>query len=133
MAELHEREMDVLYGIAEGKRIPELAADLFLSTHTVRTYRRRLYRDLGARNAPHAVAIAYRRGILRIPERSDGCRYCGHRAEEHAGSIGGGDMACTRCPLGICPDPRRGSGRERSPELNRGGYPACNAKRGDPS
>lgn len=40
-------------------------------------------------------------GRERSPDGS-ACRFCHHSAEDHARSVGGGLMACARCPLGLC-------------------------------
>lgn len=60
------RERDVLAGLADGETAEETAARLYLSSETVRSYRKRVIAKLGARNGPHAVAEAYKRGLLRI-------------------------------------------------------------------
>jgi two-component system nitrate/nitrite response regulator NarL len=55
----------VLVGLAAGEEVSETARRLGRSLDTVKTHRRRLYKQLGARNAAHAVAIADRMGLLR--------------------------------------------------------------------
>lgn len=55
------REEDVLKRLAAGQRYKEIAADLSLSAHTVRTHLRRIYRKLHVRTKVEA-ARAYRRG-----------------------------------------------------------------------
>lgn len=44
--------------------------------------------------------------VADVPTASDACRFCGHGAEHHARSVGGGLMACARCPLGLCGEHR---------------------------
>lgn len=53
---LSEREIEVLEGIARGKRIKEVAASLGLSTTTVQTYLRRIYEKLQVHSQAEAVA-----------------------------------------------------------------------------
>lgn len=62
--ELSDRELQILTGLTEGKRNAEIADDLFLSADTVKTHARGLYRKLGARDRAHAVAIAFRTGLV---------------------------------------------------------------------
>ena len=61
---LTPRLVDTLQALAAGENLPETAARLCISEDTVKTHRRRLYKQLGARSGPHAVAIASRRGLL---------------------------------------------------------------------
>jgi DNA-binding NarL/FixJ family response regulator len=58
----------VLIGLASGEEIEESGRHLNLSTHTIKTHRRRLYRLLGAENGAHAVGIAMSLGLLRTAE-----------------------------------------------------------------
>ncbi len=62
---LTEREMQVLRGMADGKSNAEIGRELFVSEDTVKTHARRLFRKLGARDRAHAVAAAFRAGIVR--------------------------------------------------------------------
>ena len=59
------RELDVLRLVAEGLSTREIAARLWITEETVKTHIRRLHDRLGARTRAHAVAIAFRSGILR--------------------------------------------------------------------
>jgi DNA-binding NarL/FixJ family response regulator len=61
---LTERELQVLNGMAEGKSNAEIGRDLFVSEDTVKTHARRLFRKLGARDRAHAVASAFRQGLV---------------------------------------------------------------------
>jgi DNA-binding NarL/FixJ family response regulator len=63
--ELTEREVQVLRGMTEGKSNAEIGRELFVSEDTVKTHARRLYRKLGARDRAHAVASAFRAGLVR--------------------------------------------------------------------
>ena len=67
--ELTERELQVLRGMADGKSNAEIGRELFVSEDTVKTHARRLFRKLGARDRAHAVAAAFRAGM--VSERSE--------------------------------------------------------------
>lgn len=62
--ELTERELQVLRGMAEGKSNAEIGRELYVSEDTVKTHARRLFRKLGARDRAHAVASAFRAGLV---------------------------------------------------------------------
>ena len=51
--------------VSQGRSNAEIGALLFLSEETIKTYVKRILREMGARNRAHAVAIAFQRGILR--------------------------------------------------------------------
>ncbi|HEX6497928.1 MAG TPA: response regulator transcription factor [Micromonosporaceae bacterium] len=61
---LTERELQVLRGMADGKSNAEIGRDLYVSEDTVKTHARRLFRKLGARDRAHAVASAFRAGLV---------------------------------------------------------------------
>lgn len=61
---LTDRERQVLRGFAEGKSIPELAAELYLGASTVKTHTQRLYEKLGVSDRAAAVAEGMRRGLV---------------------------------------------------------------------
>lgn len=61
---LNERETEILAGAAEGETAVETGRRLFLSSETVKSYRKRIIAKLGARNGTHAVALALRNGLL---------------------------------------------------------------------
>ena len=61
---LTPREREVLTGIAEGKSIPAIAAQLYLAPSTVKTHVQRLYEKLGVGDRAAAVAEAMRRKLL---------------------------------------------------------------------
>jgi DNA-binding NarL/FixJ family response regulator len=62
--ELTGRELQVLKGMADGKSNAEIGRDLYVSEDTVKTHARRLFRKLGARDRAHAVASAFRAGLV---------------------------------------------------------------------
>ncbi len=72
---LTPRQTEILWMLARGNDINSIAADLFLSVHTVRTYVKQLLRDLGARSQLEAVVIAQSRNLIphqpRRPDPSD--------------------------------------------------------------
>jgi two-component system nitrate/nitrite response regulator NarL len=61
---LSEREQQIVQGFSRGLSIPQLAAELFIGTSTVKTYAQRLYEKLGVSDRAAAVAEAMRRGLL---------------------------------------------------------------------
>ena len=58
------REIQVLQLISEGMVNREIGKVLYLSEETVKSHVRHLLAKLRARSRAHAVAIAFRRGIL---------------------------------------------------------------------
>jgi DNA-binding NarL/FixJ family response regulator len=61
---LSEREREVLQAIASGATNREIAAELFLSPHTIKEHTSSLYRKLGVRNRAEAVQKAQRLGLI---------------------------------------------------------------------
>jgi DNA-binding CsgD family transcriptional regulator len=61
---LTAREGEVLKFAALGFTSAETGARLCLAPATVKWHRGNLIAKLGARNIPHAVAVAYERGLL---------------------------------------------------------------------
>lgn len=61
---LSERERQILQLIADGKSVPEMAADLYLAQTTIKTHIRRLYEKLGVSDRGAAVAQAMRNHLL---------------------------------------------------------------------
>lgn len=58
--ELTPREADVLTRIAEGRTNPEIAAELFLTVPTVKSYVNQVFAKLGVRSRAEAVARVLR-------------------------------------------------------------------------
>jgi DNA-binding NarL/FixJ family response regulator len=58
------REIEVLQLVAEGLANREIGDRLYLSEETVKTHVRHLLAKLQARSRAHAVAVAFRRGVL---------------------------------------------------------------------
>ena len=73
---LSARQLEVLALVARGRSTEGIAVELFLSPNTVRSHVRNILDNLGARNRPHAVAIAFAAGLIRIDEvrMADGVR-----------------------------------------------------------
>ena len=66
------RELEVLTWVAGGYDLRRIADELTIASTTVRTHVRNALRKLGARNRPHAVAVAMRLGLIDLPPRSCG-------------------------------------------------------------
>lgn len=64
-AALTERERDVVAAIVRGMSNEEIAAALFLSRATVKTYLSRLFLKLGVRDRTQLVILAYESGFVR--------------------------------------------------------------------
>ncbi|HEX7083554.1 MAG TPA: response regulator transcription factor [Gaiellaceae bacterium] len=65
LAELTEREVEVLTLIARGRSNGEIAGDLFLSAATVKTHVNRVFAKLNLRDRVQAVVLAYETGLVR--------------------------------------------------------------------
>ena len=61
---LTERERQVLAGMAAGRTNNQIGRHLFITEDSVKTFARRLFRKLGARDRAHAVALGYDQGAL---------------------------------------------------------------------
>jgi DNA-binding CsgD family transcriptional regulator len=61
------RQIEILRLVAQGLSNPEIAKKLFVSTYTVKTHLRKLYKATGAKNAPHAVAMGFVKGWFGRP------------------------------------------------------------------
>lgn len=68
---LTAREVQIVSYAANGYSNAEIAAALYLAEHTVKSHLARTYRKLGARDRPHAVALALAGGL--IPLDAIGC------------------------------------------------------------
>jgi DNA-binding NarL/FixJ family response regulator len=61
---LSRRESEILQRVAYGATTKEVARDLGISAHTVKTHLERIFEKLGANDRAQAVAIALRRGLV---------------------------------------------------------------------
>lgn len=61
---LSKREKEILQKVAFGATTKEVARDLAISPHTVKTHLERIFEKLGANDRAQAVAIAIRSGIV---------------------------------------------------------------------
>jgi DNA-binding CsgD family transcriptional regulator len=57
-------EQRLLQEMADGFEMKETADRLHISVKTVKSHRSNLYRRIDAMNAPHAVAIGFRKGWI---------------------------------------------------------------------
>lgn len=57
-------QLRILTWTAEGLSAPDIATTHHYSQDTVKSHLVRIYRQLGARNAAHAVHLAHQRGLL---------------------------------------------------------------------
>jgi DNA-binding NarL/FixJ family response regulator len=61
--DLTQREVEILGLIARGLTNPEIAAQLFLSNHTIKTHISRIFAKTGSRDRAAAIGYAHRHGI----------------------------------------------------------------------
>lgn len=61
---LTQTETEIVKAIAQGKTTKEIAAERFLSTHTVTTHRKNIFRKLGINTAHEATKFALRAGLI---------------------------------------------------------------------
>jgi two-component system response regulator DegU len=61
---LSRRESQILQKVAYGATTKEVAHDLQISPHTVKTHLERIFEKLGANDRAQAVAIALRKGLV---------------------------------------------------------------------
>ena len=61
---LTHREMEALHYLSDGMTSPEIASILEISNHTVDWYMNGIQQKLKAKNRHHAVAIAFRLGLI---------------------------------------------------------------------
>ncbi|MEL6389777.1 MAG: helix-turn-helix transcriptional regulator [Bacteroidota bacterium] len=70
MIRLTSREAEILHGISVGQTTKEIAQQLYLSDHTIISYRKTLFQKLGVSNAPAMVRRGFELGFLKLPQVS---------------------------------------------------------------
>jgi DNA-binding NarL/FixJ family response regulator len=60
---LTEREAEILRLIAQGLNNPEIAARLFVTSHTVKSHINRIFAKTGSRDRSAAIGYAHRHGL----------------------------------------------------------------------
>jgi DNA-binding NarL/FixJ family response regulator len=60
---LTEREAEILRLIAQGLNNPEIAARLFVTTHTIKSHINRIFAKTGSRDRAAAIGYAHRHGL----------------------------------------------------------------------
>jgi DNA-binding CsgD family transcriptional regulator len=65
LSSLTDREVEVLEYVARGRSNAEIAAAVFLSEATVRTYLGRVMTKTGTRSRAQLVVLAYESGLVR--------------------------------------------------------------------
>jgi DNA-binding NarL/FixJ family response regulator len=63
-APLSKREREILQKVADGATTKQVASELGISPHTVKTHLERIFEKLGANDRAQAVAIAIRSSIV---------------------------------------------------------------------
>ncbi|MFC6566951.1 helix-turn-helix domain-containing protein [Actinoplanes utahensis] len=61
---LSDRELQILTLVAEGKTNKQIGAHLYLSAATIHSHLAKVFRKLDANDRAHAVAKAFRAGVL---------------------------------------------------------------------
>lgn len=79
---LSRREFQVLQLIADGLENQAIANILFVSVETVRTHVKSILRKLAARDRTHAVAVAFRAGVLTVAAEAPPLRPAPRAARE---------------------------------------------------
>jgi two-component system response regulator DegU len=64
MSGISTREQAVFQAIARGRTTAEVARDLYISPHTVRTYVQTELQKLDSHTRAHGVAVAIDRGLI---------------------------------------------------------------------
>lgn len=89
---LTDHELRVLRLVSQGRTHQEIADELVMTAKGVTPTVNRAIRKLGARNAPHAVHLAYQAGILRRERHGDHAGFAAH--------VRRGEEPCDLCKVG---------------------------------
>ena len=63
---LTDREIEILYKVAEGKTAKMIGEELFLAPDTIKGYNKRIIAKLGGRNMVNAIVLAIGTGVIDI-------------------------------------------------------------------
>ena len=63
---LSDREVEVLRHLVDGNRNRDIAEKLYITEETVKAHMKHIMEKLGANDRTHALAIAFRRGLIRL-------------------------------------------------------------------
>lgn len=64
LSSLTAREIDVLRQLVDGRPIRAVGVALDITSHTVSSHKRRIFKKLGVQNGPAAVALAVKAGLV---------------------------------------------------------------------
>ena len=64
LQELSQREIQIIKFVSEGKTTGEIASELFLSEHTVKTHRRNIMQKMHVKSSAELVKLASDRGLI---------------------------------------------------------------------
>lgn len=65
---LTQREVEVLFMMAEGFTQKEIASKLYVSRYTINTHAQHIYEKMDARSSAHAIAKAFYAGIIGVED-----------------------------------------------------------------
>lgn len=83
MSSLAPRQLQVLRLMAGGLTAPAIARHLDIAECSVKTHQQKLFVALGVHTGPHAVAVAYERGILPADPAVAAAVALLHASEQH--------------------------------------------------
>ena len=66
--DLHSRELEVLKLAAQGMISKDIASQLCISEHTVRSHFANIFRKLGAETRTEAVSLAFKKGLINMDD-----------------------------------------------------------------
>ncbi len=98
LAELTERELEILPFMVQDRRPEEIAGELFISVATVRTHEQHIREKLGARSRLEAVVAALRLRLVSLHDVQASGRNVG--ADEASDGALRGDVPCDDCGTG---------------------------------
>jgi DNA-binding CsgD family transcriptional regulator/N-acetylneuraminic acid mutarotase len=72
LAELSDREREILYLVASGASNKEIASTLYISTNTVKVHLRNIFSKIGANSRTEAAMYAITAGLVELPSNIGG-------------------------------------------------------------